>query len=277
MGVCEQRRSDLLSERLNLQRPLVVFDVETDCHGEPEVSRIVELAFQVFYPASEGKPTKEWSALVNPERPIQPVATATHGITDEVVKDAFKFKDIASNIASGFSDVDFSGYNVNFDLRVMAAEMARVGCQWSFVGARIVDPFQLWQSKQPRTLTGAVAEFCHREPTKAHRAMGDVMDTIDVLMGQMERWHDLPRTVEELHTLCKGDRVDVAGKLRWKTDPSTKTQYACFAFGKYVGASLQRISKHDRNYIGWLLKQNGFPPDTRKYLTDALNGVFPQP
>jgi len=57
------------------------------------------------------------------EMPIDPNATAVHGITIEDLKDAPTFKAIAQTLANTFEGCDFAGYNSNkFDLPLLAEE-----------------------------------------------------------------------------------------------------------------------------------------------------------
>jgi hypothetical protein len=53
------------------------------------------------------------------------------------------FKQLAPNLAKGFTDVDFAGKNVRYDLRILSAEFARANVEWSYMDARIVDADRL--------------------------------------------------------------------------------------------------------------------------------------
>ena len=76
---------------LNLQNPIVFFDLETT--GISIVKdRIVEISVLKVYP--NGK-EEQRTIRVNPEMPISAEASAVHGITDEDVKDCPTFRMIA--------------------------------------------------------------------------------------------------------------------------------------------------------------------------------------
>ena len=100
-----QYSSTLFSE-LELRRPLLFFDLETT--GLDVVSsRVVQIALlQVLEDGS----SREWETLVNPGVPIPPATTAIHGITDEDVKDAPRFEEIAEALLPYFFSERLQSY-----------------------------------------------------------------------------------------------------------------------------------------------------------------------
>lgn len=258
----------MLAELLTLERPLVCLDVETHDKVPPEKAHICELGFKIFY--HDGRPPKIWESFIKPGVPIAPGAEEVHGISNADVADAPFFSAIAKNLASGFRDCDFLGYNVRFDLRVISAEMQRAGVQWTYEGARIIDPFRLWQVAVPRSLADAVREFAGREPTNSHRALADVEDAIDAAAGMLTRWGHLPKQLQELHDLCFSDttRVDPDGKFIWNNG------VACISFGKHAGTAIDRV---DRSYLQWMATKGDFSPEVKRIATEALAGVYPKP
>ena len=90
---------------INLDRPLVVFDLETTGLF-PKRDRIIELgAIKVMPDGTE----EERCWLLNPGIPIPPESTAVHGIADEDVKDCPTFADKADEIYAFFEGCDLSG------------------------------------------------------------------------------------------------------------------------------------------------------------------------
>ena len=80
-----------MSGRLELVRPLVIFDIEST-GVVPQRDRIVEIAVIKLFP--DGR-RQETVRRLNPGIPIPAGATAIHGITDADVADAPGFADIA--------------------------------------------------------------------------------------------------------------------------------------------------------------------------------------
>ena len=77
--------------KLNLTKPLIVFDLETT--GLDLVKdKIIQISYIKVYP--DGNEERE-NKFVNPERPIPAEVAQLTGITDDDVKDAPTFKDIA--------------------------------------------------------------------------------------------------------------------------------------------------------------------------------------
>jgi len=89
---------------LNLKRPICFFDLETT-GIQVAKDRIVEISVLKIHPKGLQE-KKTW--LVNPEVPIPSDATAVHGITDEKVQHAPKFKEIAKDIYQWIKDADLA-------------------------------------------------------------------------------------------------------------------------------------------------------------------------
>jgi DNA polymerase III subunit epsilon len=99
--------------------PFVVFDLETTGFGRDD--RIVELGAVVM----EGtRVVEEFHSLVDPCMVIPEEVVRVHGITNEKVKDAPKFRDVAR----AFFDFLFCGYpivshNLSFDTRMLSQQV----------------------------------------------------------------------------------------------------------------------------------------------------------
>jgi len=262
---------------LDLERPLICVDVETHDKCPPEKSYIIEMGLIVFY--HDGRPTKKWQSFFRlpPSVLIHPAATEVHKITMEMLEETREhegkdipkwplFSQSARNLAGGMRDCDFCGYNVDFDLRAIMAGMKRAGVEWSYEGAHLLDPMNLWRKLQPRTNSDFVREYAGREPSGAHRALNDIQDTVDGAMGFFQR-HKLPRTVQECHGLCKDpEAIDSQRKFVFKGD------VPIINFGKWSGTPMTNVA---RDYYAWMMKGE-FSPDTLRVVSAALNGVFPK-
>jgi len=272
---------------LTLTRPLVALDVETHDKVEPEKARIVELGFKVIY--HDEREPKRWVSYIKPDMVISEGAIEVHGITNEFVMGCSlcgiaidnhpilddhtfepwpTFKSLAHNLAYGFTGCDFCGYHVRYDIRVIAAEMQRAGVEWSQGDARLLDGMHLWRIVQPRTLGDAVRAFLGREPTEAHRALGDAEDALDVALAMIERYPDrLPPDLQKLYELCfDTNNIDPDGKFIWVDGE------AAFSFGKWKNTKLHHVPK---DYLQWMVDKGDFSIDVKRIVWNALNGVYP--
>lgn len=258
-----------LASILKLSRPLNVFDLETTGLGDG--ARPVQIAVTLHYPDKE---PISWQSLVNPEVPIEAGAAEVHGITPEMVKDAPTFADLmkARLMERAFTNVDYCGFNVMFDLGVMKRECLRVGHRWNWEDddSMIVDSFKIYRNKYPRDLSAAHLEYVGRPLDDAHHAGIDVAATERVLHGQLERHDDLPRDVTALARFCSGDTVDKTGKLRWSNGE------AVLAFGKYSGKTLRAAIESDRQYFTKFVLGGDFPGDFKRLVTEGLSGKYPR-
>lgn len=256
---------------LKLDRPLVVFDIESTGVNVLQ-DRIIELAAVRVEP--DGTETARcW--LLNPERPIPPETTAIHGITDEMVRDCPTFREKADDIEMFFRGCDLSGFNCDrFDIPCLEEEFARVGLNFNAGARRHVDVQRIYHRKEPRDLSAAVRFYCGRDHAGAHGAEADARATLDVLKAQLARYEDLPRETAALDEyLVPRDplNADRAGLLRWTNGK------LCVNFGKKKGVPLTDLFLHERNWLGWFVRGN-FETDARMIVQDLLDhGVLPKP
>ena len=115
--------------KLNLQKPLVIFDLETT--GLDIVKdRAIQLSYIKVYP--DGREVRG-NEIINPEKPIPDEVVALTGISNEDVKDKPTFKQLASKICEVFTGADIAGYNSNhFDVPLLAEEFLRAGIDFDF-------------------------------------------------------------------------------------------------------------------------------------------------
>ena len=247
---------------LTLDRPLVVFDLETT-GTDPAQDRIVEIGVLRIEPDGERLLR---TRRINPERAIPQEASAVHGIHDEDVRDEPTFKQVARSLLDLLEGADLAGFNVRrFDVPLLDREMRDCGLDLGLGGRRIVDAMTIFHRKEPRDLSAAVRFYLGREHEGAHGAEVDLTATLDVLEAQLERYEDLPRSVEELDVWTKPrpDAIDEAGKFVRRGDD------VVFAFGKHKGRSLRDVAGQAPNYLDWILGSD-FPEDAKQLVREVL-------
>ncbi len=239
---------------------MVFFDLETT--GLDLVNdRIVELSYYKLYP-NESSESRTYR--INPGRPIPPESTLVHGITDEDVKDCPTFKQVAMEIVGVLKDSDLAGYNSNhFDVPMLAEELLRAGItDFDLRKHHRIDAFVIFQKNEPRNLTAAYQFYCGKDLKDAHSANADTRATAEVFMAQLERYPNLPNTIEELEEYTTQRKsADYAGRILYN-DKGEEV----FGFGKYKGQPVREVLQHDSGYYGWLM-QSAFPQETKNVIT----------
>jgi DNA polymerase-3 subunit epsilon len=251
-----------------VERDLVVFDLETTGTSTREDWIVQFAAVRIF---ADRRPRRSFERLVKPGKPIPRAATDVHGITNEMVANAPTFARLADEILRFLTGADLGGYNVlGFDIPLLRTELERCGRKLSLVGRRIVDGMMIFKHYERRDLVSALRFYCGKEHGAAHDALGDVEATIEVIQAQLDRYSDIPKTLDGLYALSRGRRITTDGRILWQDGKP------CIGFGKHQGVSLQEMAaKHD-DYLKWMLASD-FSDDVKDVIKRALLGDFPTP
>ncbi len=247
-------------QAFTLERPLVFFDLETT--GLNVVTdRIVQFAAVKYLPSKESP--VELVYFINPQMPIDPQASAVHGISNEQVAQEPTFNELADEIYDFIGDADLSGYNIKrFDVPMLMEEFDRAGIRFSVSERKLVDVQEIFFKMEPRTLAGALRYYRGEEMINAHDALADVQATIKVLAGQVEKYQGAVFTqpngeqidnpivpdVDMLHAFTKQEgQLDATNRLRRDSGGEI-----VFNFGKHKGRALKEVFSKERSYYHWL-------------------------
>jgi DNA polymerase-3 subunit epsilon len=250
----------------HLDRPLAFLDLETT--GLSTVSdRIIELAVIRVTPQGD---VLEAVRRFNPGMPIPPEATAVHGITDADVADEPPFSARARSLAELLENCDLSGFNLRrFDLPVLLAEFKRAGVPFSIQGRRLVDSQVIFHRQEPRDLSAAARFYLKREHPEAHTALGDIRTTAAVLSAQLQRYPELPRTLDGLHAYCDEVAPFQTELDRWF---HRRDGELVFRRGKHKGAPLRKVAAVAPDYLQWMLGAEDMDEEVLQVVRDALDG-----
>ena len=265
--------------KLNLQKPLVIFDLETT--GLDLVKdRVIQLSYIKVFPDGHEERGDE---IINPEKPIEPLITQLTGISNDDVKDKPTFKQLADKLNKVFAGSDIAGFNSNhFDVPLLAEEFLRAGIDFDFSKCRLIDVQTIFHKLERRNLAAAYKFYCGRkmeDDFEAHRADQDTEATYRVLQGELDYYTEehqrslgedptdrvLQNDVQFLADFSKvNDNVDFAGRIVWGEIKGKRTEV--FNFGKHKGEAVAEVLRYDPGYYSWILGGD-FTYNTKQVLT----------
>jgi len=244
---------------LQLTKPLAFIDLETT-GVNLAIDRIIEIAIVKVLP--DGKRSVK-RKLINPQMPIPKQSSDVHGITDEMVKDAPTFKEVAHELKQMLDGCDIAGYNSNrFDIPMLVEEFLRADVDFDMKGRRLVDVQNIFHKMEQRTLSAAYKFYCNKVLEGAHSAEIDATATHEILIAQLQRYPDLGFSVESVLKLI-GEETIVDFARRFVMENGVEI----FNFGKYKGRSVAEVLRTEPQYYDWMMKGD-FPQYTKQKLTE---------
>lgn len=259
--------------KLNLIRPLAFFDLETT-GVNVGADRIVEIAILKAMPDG----TEQMKSMrINPEMPIPLQSSLIHGIYDEHIATAPKFREVAAEISAFIGDADLAGYNSNrFDIPVLLEEFLRAGVDFDMNDRKFVDVQNIFHQMEQRTLRAAYKFYCDKDIINAHSAEADITATYHVLLAQLDRYENVDfedkqgnisqpvkNDVEALHAFTNMNKpVDFAGRMVFNENGEE-----VFSFGKHKNKTVEHVFDIEPSYYAWM-KQGDFPLYTKKKLEE---------
>lgn len=208
----DDRQSRLLKEL-----DFVVVDVEATGAKTPP-NRLIELG---AYRIRNGRIVDKFLSLVNPEIPIPRFVATLTGITNDMVKQAPVFADLAPQWLDFVSDAVLIAHNSNFDANFLNHEISRV-----YPGHRMVNPHlctvKLSRHALPDLLNhrlDTIANHFSIPIASRHRAGCDALATAEIflhLLVKLEESHG----VKDLAALCLLNDMDDTYIKIIKTTPN---------------------------------------------------------
>jgi len=260
-------KKNILKE-LNLDKPLVIFDLETT-GVVINLDKAIELSYMKISP--DGKKDLK-TYRFNPGIKIPKESIEVHGITNEEVQKYQYFKEYASELLEIFSDCYFGGFNViGFDLPLLQKEFKEAGLKFEYSTDDIIDSKVIFHTMEKRDLTAAYKFYCDKDHIDAHSAEGDVIATAEILASQLLKYPEIKdrEFLASMHSQKDDRYVDSERKFYWRDGE------AMFAFGKHRDRSLKRVAAQDPTFFTWMLSAD-FNPEIKEIANNALNGIFPK-
>src|SRR5688572_28942851 len=244
---------------LQLKKPIAFIDLETT-GVNLGTDRIVEIAIvKILTDGSRSVKRK----LLNPEMPIPKACSDIHGITDEMVKDAPTFKQVAHELKQMLDGCDLAGYNSNrFDIPLLMEEFLRAQVEFDMRNRKLVDVQNIFHKMEPRTLGAAYRFYCCKHLDGAHGAEVDATATYEILEAQVEKYPELGSSIDSILKVIGEDQV-VDFARRFVMDKGREV----FNFGKYKGRAVADVLKAEPQHYDWMMKGD-FPQHTKQKLTE---------
>lgn len=179
---------DLFSELPNplLARPFAVVDFETTGLYPAVGDEICEIGLARV---ENGEIVREFSALVDPGRPLDPAAAQVSGITPEMLAGQPSFEMLADEFLPLLADSIIVAHNAEFDMGFLQYKLQKMGRNQ--VGNPVLDTLELARAQDdagPFTL-GVLANRLGIEGPHAHRALDDARMAARVLLHYLAEYH----------------------------------------------------------------------------------------
>lgn len=280
---------------LNLERPLLFFDIESTGLNIA-TDGIIELSFVKVFPGGETRvktwKIKPWDYWNRCQSPINPQASEVNGVKDEDLVDCPRFLEVLPEIASWLEGSDLAGFNsAKFDLPLLAEEIERAReystsrlkddksrpkaqemldtiDKLDLHSCKMVDVQNIYHHFEPRNLRAAYRFYCGgKDFENAHTAEADTVATYEVLKSQLDRYKEPTEFQQEVLTndidcLSKfGARtrnIDFAGRLVEGDDGE-----AIISFGKHKGRTARDVWNTEPSYYSWI-EGGEFTLDTKR-------------
>lgn len=169
--------------------PMLVLDTETT-GVDVRRDRVVSIAALPLHGARVYK-AQAFDRLVNPRVAIPPAASAIHGITDAMVRDAPAFAEVARALLPLLDGMVLVGHNVDFDAAMLRREAAVAGIGWNRAPTLCLAQLEAMLEPEGADLSlDAMAQRRGIDVHGRHTALGDVLVTAEILIHMLPRLAD---------------------------------------------------------------------------------------
>jgi DNA polymerase-3 subunit epsilon len=184
-----------------------VVDTETT-GGRAELHRVIEVA---AFHVRDGIVMDRFTSLINPGRAVPLWISVFTGITDEMVKDAPTFPEIAAPLRRFLERGVFVAHNAPFDYKFLRVEFERLGENWQRPKLCTVRMARKLYPELPSRSLGPLCEHLMIDIYDRHRAAGDAEATVYVLKHLLKKIH-------ADHGVCSLDGIESFLRVRRRRD-----------------------------------------------------------
>lgn len=175
-----------------------IVDIETT-GGYAAANGIIEISIQIF---DGEKITEQFETLINPDQSIPRYIQAFTGISNEMVKEAPRFEEVAEKVYTLLQGNIFVAHNVNFDYSFIKSHLEFYG--YSFHAKKLCT-VRLSRQIFPGLPSYSLGKLCNSleiELNNRHRAGGDATATVVLFKKLLD--HDTKQLIQtSLHRNSK--------------------------------------------------------------------------
>jgi DNA polymerase-3 subunit epsilon len=146
---------------------------------DPENDRIVEIAACKF---TLNKIIDQFDTLIDPEIPIPEVSQNIHNISEDMVKNKPKIKEILPKLFEFANGHMIIGHGIRFDIAIIGNEAKRHSLYSPLSSVKLIDTLRLARlyGESPINSLESLRKHFNIEFEGAHRALNDVIVNIEV-------------------------------------------------------------------------------------------------
>jgi ATP-dependent DNA helicase DinG len=225
-----------------------VVDLETTGHSPVKGDRMIQIAI-VFI--KNGEIGDKYVRFVNPGQKIPAFIRQLTAISDEDVKDAPSFDEIAAEVSTLLEGTVFIAHNTDFDLSFLQSEFARCGiARWTGKKIDTVELSKILIPSAPSYRLQDITEELGIPLGSAHRADDDAEATAKLFLICMEKLDTLPEdTLNLLHRRSFRLKSDLSTlfyeSLKMARTKKGSADYSFFRGIPYRNMSIARADHSD--------------------------------
>src|SRR5688572_30795142 len=152
-----------------------IVDIETAGFDPGGAPGITEIAIVIY---ENGRMLDSYETLLNPECRMNPYVVKLTGITEEMVREAPLFSDVAEKIDAITEDCVFVAHSVNFDFSFIQSAFRSCGIDYQRQKLCTVRLSRKLIPDRPSYSLGNLCKGLGIELQHRHRAMGDAAATV---------------------------------------------------------------------------------------------------
>ncbi len=159
----------------------------------------------------------EYSTLVNPEQRIDKYVSKLTGITDNDLKNAPLFSEVAKEIIEFLGDAFFVAHNATFDYTYLRTELRKLGIEYTADQYCTIDMSRILFPDQDSYSLGKLCRSLKLDVEDRHRALGDAQTTATLFLKLLGET-DVQKVLQV--TLRKGQGVldEPKGRVQASSD-----------------------------------------------------------